>query len=122
MIKTMLHSLREFRRPTIVTLLLMLMEVFLDVLIPFYTADLVNQIKAGAEMSAIVKLGLILLVMALLSLACGSGAGITGAQASTGFARNLRGDLFRKIQQFSFENIDRFSTSSLVTRMTTDIT
>ena len=122
MIKTMLHSLREFRRPTIVTLLLMLMEVFLDVLIPFYTADLVNQIKAGAEMGAIVKLGLILLVMALLSLACGSGAGITGAQASTGFARNLRGDLFRKIQQFSFENIDRFSTSSLVTRMTTDIT
>ena len=122
MIKTMLRSLREFRRPTIVTLLLMLMEVFLDVLIPFYTADLVNQIKAGAEMSAIVKLGLILLVMALLSLACGSGAGITGAQASTGFARNLRGDLFRKIQQFSFENIDRFSTSSLVTRMTTDIT
>ena len=122
MIKTMLHSLREFRRPTIVTLLLMLMEVFLDVLIPFYTADLVNQIKAGAEMSAIVKLGLILLVMALLSLACGSGAGITGAQASTGFARNLRGDLFRKIQQFSFENIDRFSSSSLVTRMTTDIT
>ena len=122
MIKTMLRSLREFRRPTIVTLLLMLMEVFLDVLIPFYTADLVNQIKAGAEMGAIVKLGLILLVMALLSLACGGGAGITGAQASTGFARNLRGDLFRKIQQFSFENIDRFSSSSLVTRMTTDIT
>ena len=118
----MLRSLREFRRPTIVTLLLMLMEVFLDVLIPFYTADLVNQIKAGAEMGAIVKLGLILLVMALLSLACGGGAGITGAQASTGFARNLRGDLFRKIQQFSFENIDRFSSSSLVTRMTTDIT
>ena len=118
----MLRSLREFRKPTILTLALMIAEVFLDVLIPFYTANLVNQIKAGAEMSAIVKLGLILVAMALLSLMCGGAAGITGARASTGFARNLRGDLFRKIQLFSFENIDRFSTSSLVTRMTTDIT
>ena len=122
MIKTMLRSLREFRRPTILTLLLIVLEVFLDVLIPFYTAELVNRIKAGAEMSAVVNLGLILVLMALLSLACGGAAGFTGARASTGFARNLRGDLFRKVQTFSFENIDRFSTSSLVTRMTTDIT
>ncbi len=118
----MIKSLREFKKPTILTLCLILGEVLIDVLIPFYTASLVNQIKAGADMSDIVRLGFILLLMALVSLACGGGAGISGAQASAGFARNLRGDIFRKIQEFSFSNIDRFSTSSLVTRMTTDVT
>lgn len=117
----MLGSLREFKKPTVLTLLLIIGEVFIEVLIPFYTADLVNQIKDGAEMSAVVRLGVILVLMAVLSLVFGSAAGLTGARASAGFARNLRGDLFRKIQSFSFENIDRFSTSSLVTRLTTDI-
>ncbi|MCR5137540.1 MAG: ABC transporter ATP-binding protein/permease [Oscillospiraceae bacterium] len=121
MVKTMLRSLREFKKPAILTLLLIIGEVFIEVLIPFYTADLVNRIKAGAEMSSVLKLGLILVLMALLSLFCGGAAGLTGARASAGFARNLRGDIFRKIQSFSFENIDRFSSSSLVTRMTTDI-
>ena len=118
----MLNSLREYKKPTIWTLLLIIGEVFIEVLIPFYTARLVNQIKAGAEMKYIVSLGLILVVMAIISLGCGGAAGLTGAQASAGFAKNLRGDLFRKIQGFSFGNIDRFSTSSLVTRLTTDIT
>ena len=118
----MLRSLRQFKRPTVLTLLLILGEVLIDVLIPFYTARLVNQIKAGVEMETVVKLGVILVIMAVVSLGCGAGAGITGARASAGFARNLRGDLFRKIQDFSFSNIDRFSTSSLVTRMTTDVT
>ena len=117
----MLGSLREFKKPTVLTLLLIIGEVFIEVLIPFYTADLVNQIKDGAEMSAVVRLGVILVLMAVMSLVFGSAAGLTGARASAGFARNLRGDLFRKIQSFSFENIDRFSTSSLVTRLTTDI-
>ena len=118
----MLGSLREFKKPTILTLLLIMGEVFIEVLIPFYTARLVNQIKAGAEMKTVVTLGLILVMMAIVSLGCGGAAGLTGAQASAGFAKNLRGDLFRKIQDFSFGNIDRFSTSSLVTRLTTDIT
>ena len=118
----MLGSLREFKKPTILTLLLIIGEVFIEVLIPFYTARLVNQIKAGAEMKTVVTLGLILVMMAIVSLGCGGAAGLTGAQASAGFAKNLRGDLFRKIQDFSFGNIDRFSTSSLVTRLTTDIT
>ena len=122
MIRTMLNSLREYKKPTIWTLLLIIGEVFIEVLIPFYTARLVNQIKAGAEMKYVVSLGLILVVMAVISLGCGGAAGLTGAQASAGFAKNLRGDLFRKIQGFSFGNIDRFSTSSLVTRLTTDIT
>ncbi|MBR6397608.1 MAG: ABC transporter ATP-binding protein, partial [Lachnospiraceae bacterium] len=121
MIKTMLKSLREFKKPTVLTLLLIVGEVFIEVLIPFYTADLVNRIKAGVEMRSVVGLGLILVLMAFLSLACGAAAGITCAKASTGFARNLRRDIYEKIQSFSFEDIDRFSTPSLVTRMTTDI-
>ncbi len=121
MIKTMLGSVREFKKPTILTLLLIIGEVFIEVLIPFYTAELVNRIKAGVEMQSVVRLGLILVVMALLSLACGAAAGFAGARASAGFARNLRRDIFERIQHFSFENIDRFSAPSLVTRMTTDI-
>ena len=72
MIKTMLGSVREFKKPTILTLLLIIGEVFIEVLIPFYTAELVNRIKAGVEMQSVVRLGLILVVMALLSLACGA--------------------------------------------------
>ncbi len=117
----MLGSLREFKKPTIYTLILIIGEVFIEVLIPFYTARLVNMIKAGAEMRSVVSLGLILVVMAVLSLACGGAAGLAGANASTGFAKNLRRDIYERIQHFSFEDIDRFSTPSLVTRMTTDI-
>ena len=117
----MLGSVREFKKPTILTLLLIIGEVFIEVLIPFYTAELVNRIKAGVEMQSVVRLGLVLVLMALLSLACGAAAGFAGARASAGFARNLRRDIFERIQRFSFENIDRFSAPSLVTRMTTDI-
>ena len=122
MIRTMLSSLREFKKPTVWTMVLIIGEVFIEVLIPFYTARLVNMIKAGTEMRQVVALGLVLVVMAVLSLSCGAGAGFTGARASTGFARNLRRDIFARIQSFSFENIDQFSTPSLVTRLTTDIT
>ena len=122
MYKTILGSLREFKKPAILTMLLIIGEVFFEVLIPFYTARLVNNIKAGVEMQEMLRLGLILVVMALLSLACGAAAGYTCANASTGFGKNLRKDVFERIQSFSFENIDKFSTSSLVTRMTTDIT
>lgn len=117
----MLASLREFKKPTFITLALIIGEVFIEVLIPFYTAQLVNLIKAGAAMSRIVQLGLVLVLMALISLGCGAGAAFAGARASTGFARNLRRDIFSRIQSFSFENIDAFSTPSLVTRLTTDV-
>ena len=96
-------------------------EVIIEVLIPFITADLVNRIKAGAEMSYIVKTGLILAGMAIISLLCGGLGGFTCAKASAGFAKNLRHDIFSQVQNFSFENIDKFSSSSLVTRMTTDV-
>ena len=121
MIKTFIKCIREFKLPTILTLLFIIGEVFIEVLIPFYTADLVNDIKAGAPMAEVVRLGLILVIMALISLSFGGGAGFMGAKASAGFARNVRRDVFSRIQRFSFENIDKFSTASLVTRMTTDI-
>ncbi len=122
MIKTFVKCIREYRTPTLLTLFFIVLEVFLEVLIPTRTADLVNGIKAGEPMSQVLKLGLILVGMALLSLCCGASAGFLGARASAGFAKNVRGDVFRRIQRFSFENIDKFSTASLVTRLTTDIT
>ena len=122
MIKTLVKSLREFKTPTLLSLLLIVGEVFFEVLIPFNTADLVNGIKAGEPMADVVRTGLGLLAMALASLACGGLAAFTSARASAGFARNLRRDIFTRVQGFSFENIDKFSTASLVTRMTTDVT
>ena len=122
MIKTFIKCIREYRLPTILTLAFIVGEVAIEVLIPFFTADLVNEIKAGVPLGEVVRLGLILVGMAVLSLGFGGGAGYTGARASAGFARNVRRDVFERIQRFSFENIDRFSTASLVTRLTTDIT
>ena len=121
MLKTFSKCIREFRLPTILTLLMIIGEVFIEVLIPFRTKDLVNGIQEGMSMDELLRLGLILVVMAVVSLCFGAGAAILGAKASAGFARNVRGDVFRRIQGFSFENIDRFSTASLVTRLTTDV-
>jgi len=122
LIKTFVKCIREYKVPTILTLCMMVLEVFIEVLIPFLTADLVNDIKASSPMSEVVRLGVILIVMAILSLGCGAGGGVLGSRASTGFAKNVRHDVFERIQRFSFENIDKFSTASLVTRLTTDIT
>ncbi len=121
MFKTILKSLREYKRPSIATPLLVSCEVVLECIIPFLIADLVNAVKDGAAMSTLWMYGGILTAMALLSLIFGTWAGFTCATASCGLARNLRHDLFHSVQGFSFENIDRFMTSSLVTRMTTDV-
>lgn len=121
MIKKLFGSLREYKTPMLLTLFAMVFEVFFEVLIPFYTADLVNSIKAGVQMSAVCRTGLILLAMAMLSLGCGVAGAIFGSKAATGFAKNLRHDVFTRVQGFAFENIDKFSAASLVTRMTTDI-
>lgn len=121
MLRRLLQSVREYKRPTIITLIFIIGEVIIEVLIPFITANLVNKIKAGAEVSQIMQTGALLAALAILSLACGAVAGYTCAKASAGFAKNLRHDVFHKIQTYSFENIDKFSSSSLVTRMTTDI-
>ena len=121
MIRQFTGCIREFKRPTVFTLLCMVGEVAIEVLIPFYTADLINEVKAGAALDGIVRAGLILILMALVSLGCGAAGGYFGSRASAGFARNVRHDVFTRVQDFSFENIDRFSTASLVTRMTTDV-
>ena len=121
-IKTLAKSLRAYKKPALLTLLMISGEVFFEVLIPFFTADMVNMIKAGAPLAEVTALGLKLVGMAILSLLFGAGAARTCADASTGFARNLRQDMFTRVQSFSFENIDRFSSASLVTRMTTDVT
>lgn len=121
MIKKLSSCIREYRRPTIFTLVLIVFEVIIECFIPFITANLVNRIKAGTELADIFQTGGLLVVMAMLSLCCGGIAAYTCAKASTGFAKNLRHDVFQKVQGFSFENIDKFSSSSLVTRLTTDI-
>lgn len=121
MLKTMMKCIREYKLPTILTIIFIIGEVVIEVIIPFITADLINSINKGVVMSEILKTGALLLAMALVSLACGGIAGFTCAKASAGFAKNVRHDIFKRVQTFAFKNIDKFSTSSLVTRMTTDI-
>ena len=122
MLKRLSKCVREYKAATILTLIFIVSEAIIEAIIPFITARLVNNIKDGIDMNGILRTGLILFIMACASLACGALAGMTAAKASTGFAKNLRSDIFRKVQTFAFENIDKFSTSSLVTRMTTDVT
>ncbi|MCR5664210.1 MAG: ABC transporter ATP-binding protein/permease [Oscillospiraceae bacterium] len=122
MIKTLSRCIREYRRPTIITMSLIIFEVILEVLIPTRTADLINAIKAGVPVDRLLNDGLILVVMAMLSLGCGAVAAYTSARAASGFSANVRHDVFEKVQSFSFANIDKFSTASLVTRLTTDVT
>ena len=121
MVKTLVRSVREYKKPALLTPLLVSVEVVLECIIPFIIADLVNDMQAGCDLSTIVNYGIELVIMAILSLVFGVAAGNTCATASTGFAKNLRKDMFYKIQDYSFENIDKFSVSSLVTRMTTDV-
>ena len=122
MLKVLAKSIREYKKPSLLAPVLVSGEVVMECIIPFLIANLVNQIKAGCSMDVILKYGLILVVMAALSLTFGALAGSACATASCGFARNLRKDMFYKIQDYSFENIDKFSVSSLVTRLTTDVT
>lgn len=122
MIKRLAKSLREYRAAAIATPVLVVGEVVVEVLIPFFTANLIDAINRGADAGEILHSGIGLLIMAVVSLAFGTAAGITCSKASAGFAKNLRRDMFYNIQTFSFATIDRFSTSSLVTRMTTDVT
>lgn len=122
MTKLLAKSIREYKKPALITPVFVILEVLLDCVIPFIIADLVNSVRDGADLAEIMKSGLILAVMAILSLIFGTVAAHTCSDAACGFAKNLRMDMFAKIQSFSFENIDRFTTSSLVTRLTTDIT
>ena len=121
-IKVLKKSIRDYKLPSILTPIFIIGEVVLETLIPTVMAVLIDEISKSISMDPIIKYGLILLAMALASLLCGFIAGKFAATASCGYARNLRHDMYYKIQDFSFAEIDRFSTSSLVTRLTTDVT
>lgn len=121
MIKVLSKSVRQYKFPAILTMLLMVGEVIIECFIPFLTAELVNRIKAGSAITEIKQMGGVLIILAIISLCFGGLGAFTAARAATGFAKNLRHDLFSKIQEYSFENIDNFSSSSLVTRLTTDV-
>ncbi|HIZ18652.1 MAG TPA: ABC transporter ATP-binding protein/permease [Candidatus Olsenella stercoravium] len=121
-VRTLGKSIREFKGASIATPIIVSGEVVMEVSIPFVTAQLINAIQAGATLADMLPYALQLVLMALASLAFGIGAGVTCSQASCGLAMNLRHDVFAAVQRFSFANIDQFSSSSLVTRLTTDIT
>ena len=122
MLKTLAKSIRQYKKTSILSPVCVTFEVALECILPFYMAEMLKQIQADNSLANIIKWGAILLVFAALSLVFGMLAGKFAATASAGFSRNLREDMYYNIQDFSFANIDKFSTSSLVTRMTTDVT
>lgn len=122
MIKKLLKSLRDYKKAAIITPILVTLEVIMEVLIPFLMANLIDYGIDAGDLSVIVKLGIALLIAALVSLGFGALAGSTAATASAGFAKNLREDMFYNVSKFSFSNIDKFSNSSIITRLTTDVT
>ncbi len=118
-VKTLLRSVREYKKPSLMTPIFMVLEAICECLIPFMMAKM---LEGDAQMSQILTYGGIMLALAVLSLTCGILGGQFAARASCGFAKNLRKDLFYAVQDFSFKDVDKFSTSSLVTRLTTDVT
>ena len=122
MIKRLLKSVREFKKDALLTPFFVVLEVVMEVIIPLVMALLIDKGIDGQDMAAIWKYGIILVLCAMLALVFGAVAGTFAARASTGFARNLRHDMYYNVQNFSFSNIDKFSTGSIVTRLTTDVT
>lgn len=122
MIKTLMGSIREYKKASFLAPFFVVIEVLMEVLIPFYMANIIDIGIEQGNLNYIIKLGLFLFFFAIISLICGVLAGKYAAMASAGLARNLRKDMFYNIQEFSFSNIDKFSTASLVTRLTTDVT
>ena len=120
-VRILMRSLREYRGPSLQAPLFMVGEAGLECILPLMMAELIDTLTGGA-MGPILRIGLALVVMSVASLACGVMSGVRAATAAAGLARNLRQDLFFRVQDFSFADIDRFSASSLVTRMTTDVT
>ena len=127
MVRTLLKSVRQYKKPSLITPLCMALEAFCECLLPFLMASLIGAIKVEGitppeAMQEIMKYGGLLILFAVLSMTAGVLAGKFAATASCGFAKNLRHDLFYNVQKFSFGNVDKFSSSSLVTRLTTDVT
>ena len=122
MIKTLMQSIRQYKKASILAPIYVVLEVALEIIIPLVMADLIDKGIDQGSMPDVIKFGIILLISAMLSLFFGALAGKYAAIASSGFARNLRQDMYYKIQEYSFANIDKFSTASIVTRLTTDVT
>lgn len=122
MVKTLAKSIREYKKDSILTPILVSLEVVMEVIIPLLMANLIDYGIDEGNMGYIWKMGIALLIAAFLSLFFGAAAGKTASYASAGIAKNLRKDMYYNVQNFSFSNIDKFSTSSLVTRLTTDVT
>ncbi len=122
MYKRLLQSVREYKTVAILTPVFTALECLMEVLIPFVTASLIDEGISGQNMNAVWKYGGLLVLLALISMLVGCISGALGARASAGFAKNLRHDMYYAVQKFSFTNIDKFSTASIVTRCTTDVT
>lgn len=120
--RKLFRSIREYKKESILAPVFVVLEVFMEVLIPLLMANIIDIGIANGDMGYITEMGILLVVMAMLALVFGAIAGNMAAKGAAGYAKNLRHDIFYKIQDFSFKNIDKFSTSSLVTRLTTDIT
>ena len=122
MIKKLAKSIREYKKLAILTPVSVAIEVILEVIVPYLMALLIDEGIYKSSMENTVKIGIALIVFTILSLLFGALSGIFAAKAGSGFAKNLRKDLYYKVQNFSFANIDKFSTASIVTRLTTDVT
>lgn len=122
MIKKLVRSIREYKKSTVLTSICMVLEVFMEITIPFLLAKLIDEGITQSNTGVIIQIGIELLIVAFLSLFFGIQSGRNAATASAGFAKNLRQDMYEKVQKYSFFNIDKFSTSSIVTRLTTDVT
>ena len=122
MIKRLSQSIREYKKDAILSPVFVCGEVILEVIIPFLTADLIDYGVDAGDMNFILKTGILLVICALVSLTFGILSGRSASIASAGFAKNLRKDMFENVQNFSFSNIDKYSTASIVTRLTTDVT
>ena len=121
MIKKILRSLKEYKKYAILTPICVLIEVILEVTIPFLMSRLIDDGITNSNIDIVYKIGIILVLCAFVSLIFGIASGIMSSKAGNGFAKNLRRDLYLKVQEFSFHNIDKFQTSSLITRLTTDV-
>ena len=121
MLKSLAKSVREYKKLALITPVFVTLEVILEVVIPLLMANLIDQGIYTGQMNVIVKIGLQLIFASILSLIFGCASGITASKASSGFAKNLRKDLYYKVQDFSFSNIDKFSTAGIITRLTTDV-
>lgn len=122
MIKTLFKSLREYKKGSIITILLSILEVAFEILIPLCMAELIDKGVDLGDMRAVWKFGIALLIFAALQLLTGVLSAHMGAKTAVGFSANLRQDMYDNVQTFAFSNIDKFSTASIVTRLTTDVT